>query len=196
MSGTAMTSPSPSIADSNAEASYNDSAEQSLAEEELFERRKRTIQSSWNAVRIGLDVKASKLFYDRLFDKYPCVRPMFKKDMTLQYNKLFQAVSLAVRFLDNVEELVPVLQELGVRHAGYGVVRAHYEAVTECFLWTLNTYIVSQMPNNNAIHWLFDITDAWEWALTFIGGIMADAADEAIAAKRKAGLERQLADAA
>jgi hypothetical protein len=37
------------------------------------------------------------------------------------------------------------------------------------------------MPNNNAIKWIFDVTDAWEWALTFIGKTMADAADEEIA---------------
>jgi hypothetical protein len=37
------------------------------------------------------------------------------------------------------------------------------------------------MPNNNALRWAFDVADAWEWALTFIGGTMADAADEEVA---------------
>jgi hemoglobin-like flavoprotein len=153
-------------------------------EEEMFERRKGVIQSTWRAVRFGLDVKATQMFYDRLFDQFPFVRSMFPDNMKAQYSKLFKAVSLVVECLDDVEALVPVLKDLGVRHAGYGVVRSHYEAVTECFLWTLNTYIFAMMPNNNAVTWVLDIADSWDWALTFIGTIMADAADEAMEARR------------
>ena len=165
--------------------------ERSAAEEEeesrkeLTERRKHTIRTTWRAVKFGLDVKATEVFYGKLFEEYPMVRPMFRDDMQAQYNKLYQAVSLAVDCLDDMDNLVPVLQKLGVAHAGFGVVRAHYEAVTECFLWTLNTYILSQMPNNNAVNWIFDVSDAWEWALTLIGTAMADAADEVLEERRK-----------
>jgi hemoglobin-like flavoprotein len=124
------------------------------------------------------------MFYDRLFEQFPFVRSMFPDNMEAQYRKLFNAVSLVVKCLDDVEALAPVLKDLGVRHAGYGVVRAHYEAVTECFLWTLNSYIFAMMPGNNAIAWVLDIADAWDWALTFIGTIMADAADEAMETRR------------
>lgn len=37
------------------------------------------------------------------------------------------------------------------------------------------------MPNSNALYWALDVADAWEWALDFIGGTMADAADEPLA---------------
>ena len=120
----------------------------------MIARRKQTIRSTWKAIEFGLDVKATKIFYDRLFDQFPIVRPMFADDMESQYHKLYKAVSLAVKCLESDEgmaALIPVLQDLGVRHAGFGVVRAHYEAVTECFLWTLNTYITSQMPMNLSI---------------------------------------------
>jgi hemoglobin-like flavoprotein len=149
-------------------------------EESLYERRRKVVRSTWRAVEFGLDVKATELFYARLFDQFPSVRPMFKDNMEAQYQKLFKAVSLAVRCLDGeLDKLVPVLQELGVRHGKLGVVRAHYEAVTECFLWTMNTYIMHQMPMNLAMTWVLDVADAWEWVLTLIGGIMADAAEEA-----------------
>jgi hemoglobin-like flavoprotein len=161
----------------------------SVAEEgalnELTERRKHIIRTSWRAVKFGLDVKATEIFYDKLFEEYPMVRPMFQDDMESQYNKLYQAVSLAVDCLDDMDNLVPVLQKLGVAHGGFGVVRAHYEAVTECFLWTLTTYILSQMPNNNAINWIFEVSDAWAWALSLIGTVMADAADEVSEERRK-----------
>lgn len=164
-------------------------------QKELAKRRIHLIRTSWRAVKFGLDVKATEIFYERLFDEFPMVRPMFKDDMTVQYNKLFQAVSLAVSCLDDLDNLVPVLAKLGAAHAGYGVVRAHYEAVTECFIWTLNTYILSQMPNNNAINWLFEVSDAWEWVLTLIGKVMADAgeaaADEAADERWKRSQEQQ-----
>lgn len=174
------------------EFEYEDESEHDY-EEEMIQRRKNTIRSTWKAIEFGLDVKATKIFYDRLFDQFPCVRPMFADDMQSQYKKLYAAVSLAVKCLESDEgmaTLIPVLQDLGVRHAGFGVVRAHYEAVTECFLWTLNTYITSQMPMNLSIMYAADVADAWEWVLTLIGKVMADAADEAIA-KRKAKQQQQ-----
>lgn len=148
-------------------------------DEELIRRRKHVIRSSWQAIRFGLNVEASKVFYDRLFDQFPMVRSMFGDDMQAQYNKLYQAVSMAVKCLDDMDSFRPTLEKLGIAHSSYGVVRAHYEAVTECFVWTLISYILVQMPNNNAIHWMFELSDAWEWILNTIGGIMADAANEA-----------------
>jgi hemoglobin-like flavoprotein len=147
----------------------------------LMERRKDVIRSSWRAVQFGLDVKATEIFYNKLFEEHPQVRSIFPNDMSAQYQKLYSAVSMVVRVLDEPEELLPVLKDLGIRHARYGATRDYYEAVTECFLWTLNSYIVSKMPNNNALRWIFGVVDAWEWALTFIGITMADAAEEEIA---------------
>ena len=147
-------------------------------QDELMERRKLAVKSSWSAVRLGLDVEATNIFYTRLFEKYPTVRPLFKDDMNDQYKKLFQAVCLVVDGMDNLDSLVPVLHALGKAHAGFGTVRAHYGAVTECFLWMLNS-ILEKMPS------LSEVTDAWEWALTLIGGIMADGGDEAIEESRQ-----------
>jgi hemoglobin-like flavoprotein len=147
----------------------------------LVERRKAIIKTTWRAVRFGLDAKATEIFYTRLFDQYPGVRDLFPTNMNAQYRKLYDAVSLVVQCLDNPNDLVPVLTDLGVRHVQYGVVREYYSAVTDSFLWTLNTYIVSTMPNYNATQWLFEVAEAWDWALTFIGGVMADAADEHLA---------------
>ena len=113
------------------------------------------------------------------------VRPLFKDNMDVQYRKLFDAVSLVVDCMDDLDKLVPILQALGKAHAGFGTVRAHYEAVTECFLWMLNSYIFEKMPHSNAINWIFEVSDAWEWALTLIGGIMADSGDEVMEENRQ-----------
>jgi hemoglobin-like flavoprotein len=151
---------------------------------ELIERRKQAVRSSWRAVRIGLKDQATNIFYTHLFEKYPSVRPLFKDDMDVQSKKLFQAVCLVVDGVDNLDTLIPILHALGKAHAGFGTVRAHYEAVTECFLWMLNS-ILAQTPN------IAEVTDAWEWALTLIGGIMADGGDEAMEENRLRMLAEQ-----
>jgi len=151
---------------------------------ELIERRKQAVRSSWRAVRIGLKDQATNIFYTHLFEKYPSVRPLFKDDMDVQSKKLFQAVCLVVDGVDNLDTLIPILHALGKAHAGFGTVRAHYEAVTACLLWMLNS-ILAQTPN------IAEVTDAWEWALTLIGGIMADGGDEAMEENRLRMLAEQ-----
>jgi len=158
--------------------------QQNEQEELIMERRKLAVKSSWSAIRLGLDAQSTNIFYTRLFEKYPTVRPLFKDDMNAQYKKLFQAVCLVVDGMDNLESLVPILRALGKAHAGFGTVRAHYGAVTECFLWMLNS-ILEKMPS------ISEVIDGWEWALTLIGGIMADGGDEAIEERRQKILEEQ-----
>lgn len=77
------------------------------------------------------------LFYDRLFKIDPELRRLFKSDLNEQGKKLMHMIGLAVRGLDRIEELVPAVQALGTRHAGYGVEDRHYETVGKALLWTL-----------------------------------------------------------
>lgn len=164
-------------------------ADHAEVEQERFERRKALIQQTWRAVEFGLDVEATRLFYDKLFRQYPSVIPMFASaDMEAQATKLFEVVRVAVRLLDNVEQLVPILQDMGVRHArSYGVERAHYGAVTEVFVEVFNEYIRGTMPTQLACgsmaRWSLEVAEAWQWVLTLIGKTMADAADAAIATR-------------
>jgi hemoglobin-like flavoprotein len=46
-------------------------------------------------------------------------------------------LTAAVKGLDRLDQLVPVVQELGRRHAAYGVTDAHYDTVGTALLWTL-----------------------------------------------------------
>jgi nitric oxide dioxygenase len=81
--------------------------------------------------------QAAALFYGRLFEIAPEVRPLFKRDMAEQGRMLMEVLGLAVGSLDDLPALVPVVQALGRRHAGYGVKDEHYGAVAEALLWTL-----------------------------------------------------------
>jgi hemoglobin-like flavoprotein len=80
---------------------------------------------------------AAVLFYRRLFEIDPRLQAMFKGDMTEQRKKLMQMLTAAVKGLDHLERLVPVVEDLCRRHAGYGVADEHYDTVGAALLWTL-----------------------------------------------------------
>ena len=95
------------------------------------------VQSSWEQVLPIADT-AAQLFYSRLFEIDPSLQPMFTKtDMAEQRKKLMQMITVAVRGLENIDELLPAIEALGRRHSGYGVIDAHYETVGTALLWTL-----------------------------------------------------------
>jgi len=94
------------------------------------------VQNSFAAIAPIAD-DAAALFYRRLFELDPSLQAMFKGDMTEQRKKLMHMLTLAVKGLNRLEQLVPVVEDLGRRHVGYGVEDRHYETVGEALLWTL-----------------------------------------------------------
>ncbi|HEX9785563.1 MAG TPA: globin family protein [Opitutaceae bacterium] len=98
--------------------------------------QKALVQSTWQQV-IPISETAAGLFYGKLFELDPRLRPMFKSDITEQGNKLMQMITAAVRGLDDLGKLVPAVEALGRRHVGYGVQDHHYETVGTALIWTL-----------------------------------------------------------
>ena len=108
----------------------------SVRGEGLSARQIELVQSSF-AMVVPIAEDAAELFYNRLFEIAPEVRPLFKGDMKEQGAKLMAILARAVSALDKLDDLVPVVQELGRRHHGYGVTAEHYGPVGEALLWTL-----------------------------------------------------------
>jgi hemoglobin-like flavoprotein len=80
---------------------------------------------------------AGALFYERLFAANPTFRPLFKDDMRVQGAKLMTMLALVVYNLHQPGQVLPAIRDLGVRHVGYGVKLADYDALREALLWTL-----------------------------------------------------------
>ena len=78
-----------------------------------------------------------RTFYERLFETNPEIRMLFKGDIESQGEQLMDMIGAAVAGLDNLETLIPVVQQLGARHRKYGVQVSHYGAVAEALIWTL-----------------------------------------------------------
>jgi hemoglobin-like flavoprotein len=81
--------------------------------------------------------QAAALFYARLFELQPELRPLFRGDLHEQGRKLMTMIGIAVSSLDRLDAIVPAVRALGARHAGYGVTEESYATVGAALLWTL-----------------------------------------------------------
>src|SRR5215510_5823041 len=105
--------------------------------------RIRTVQSTWVKL-LPIKASAAQLFYEKLFETDPSLRALFKGDMRQQGEKLMQVIDAAVNGLSRLEEITAAIQELGRRHAAYGVKDHHYDTVGVALLWTLSESLGSE----------------------------------------------------
>ncbi|MFL5708028.1 MAG: globin family protein [Chloroflexota bacterium] len=140
-------------------------------------RQVEIIRASWTAVEPIADIAAT-LFYDRLFEQDPAIRRMFRgTDMAAQKKNLMQTLTVVVKSLDRLEQLVPAVQALGRRHGGYGVKPVHYDMVGEALLWTLEQGLGDAFTP--------ELRAAWGEAYSVLAKVMIDAAE---AAEREEGV--------
>jgi nitric oxide dioxygenase len=111
---------------------------------------------------------AASLFFDRLFEQAPQVRPLFTTDITAHGAKLMNMIGVAVRGLDNLETIVPAIRDLGVRHVRYGVRPEHYDTVGNVLLWTLDKGLGEVFTD--------EVRDAWAAAYGLLSSTMIEAA--------------------
>jgi hemoglobin-like flavoprotein len=115
--------------------------------------------------------EAAALFYSRLFDVDPSLRSLFRGDMREQGHKLMQTLGVAVGSLDHLEAVVPAVQALGRRHAGYGVTDQHFETVGTALLWTLERGLGAAFTP--------EVRDAWASVYGLLATVMQEAMREA-----------------
>src|SRR5215213_4933586 len=96
---------------------------------------------------------AAALFYSRLFELDPSLKPLFKGDMAEQGRKLMTMIRVVVNGLNRLDELVPAVQELGRRHARYGVRDEHYDTVGAALLWTLSQGLGARFTSETEAAW-------------------------------------------
>jgi len=115
--------------------------------------------------------KAAVLFYGRLFELDPSLKPMFKGNMDEQGAKLMRMLGIAVRGLTSLDTIVPAVENLGVRHIAYGVKDEHYATVGAALLWTLEQGLGDDFTP--------EVKQAWTDVYTLLAQVMQDAAHKA-----------------
>ncbi len=110
------------------------------------------IQDSFAKV-VAISEQAAALFYGRLFEIAPEVKPMFKGDMKEQGRKLMGTLAVVVNGLSKLEAILPAASALAKRHVGYGVTPRHYMPVGEALLWALERGLGSAWTQELAVAW-------------------------------------------
>lgn len=131
------------------------------------------VQQSFAQVAQVAD-SAAELFYGRLFEIAPEVRPLFGGDMAEQGRKLMSTLAVVVRGLDDLGALLPVAAQLATRHVGYGVTPDHYRPVGAALLWTLAQGLGDAFTA--------EVEEAWSTAYTALSQAMIAAAYDTTAA--------------
>ena len=131
------------------------------------------VKTTWQQV-LPIQDTAAGLFYGHLFELAPQTKPLFRGDMTEQGRKLMAMINTAVSSLDRLGDILPAIQDMGRRHAGYGVQEAHYDQVGEALLWTL--------AQGLGEHFTPAAQEAWAMAYGALAGAMKEAARQAQAA--------------
>ena len=149
-------------------------------------RQVRLVQSSWQQV-VPIQETAAGLFYSRLFEMDSTVAPLFKGDMVEQGRRLMTMIGFAVASLSRLDQLAPLLRNLGRRHVEYGVTVAHYDTVGGAFLWTLEKGLGTAFST--------EVKEPWVAAYHLTASAMREGAAQAQPGRAAMGLSLFTADA-
>src|SRR5690348_4183600 len=109
-------------------------------------------------------------FYSHLFLTHPETRDLFPVSMAHQRDRLFAALGEVVDHVDDLDRLVPMLQQLGRDHRKFGTVAEHYPAVGASLLATLEHF---------DDEWDDDLAKSWTEAYNLVADVMVEAAEKA-----------------
>jgi len=125
-------------------------------------------QSFAKVATLGADT-VGKLIFTKIFTAAPGALQLFSfKADGLDFENLFRkdgkaighavgvvtTVGTAVGLLNDLEKLVPVLQELGLKHFGFSVIPAHYDVVGEALIGSLSDGLAAQFTDCVKNAWL------------------------------------------
>jgi hemoglobin-like flavoprotein len=111
---------------------------------------------------------AAGIFYSRLFEIAPEVKPLFRGDMTEQGRKLMRTLTVVVNGLGNLEAILPAASALAKNHVAYGVQPSHYAPVGAALLWTLERGLGPD--------WTPEVQNAWSAAYETLSSFMINEA--------------------
>lgn len=127
------------------------------------------VQETFKLV-VPIKEQAAELFYGKLFELAPEVKPLFTSDIVEQGKKLMATLGVAVSGLNNLDTIVPTVVELGRKHVDYGAEDEHYAVVAEALLWTLEQGLGEEYTP--------EVEDAWTAAYTILANVMTEAAGQ------------------
>ncbi len=128
-----------------------------------------TLETSFDAVAPRGE-ELVEVFYDRLFERAPGVRPLFDHvDLRKQRSMLLAALVLLRKSLRNLDAIAPKLRELGARHVAYGATPEAYPIVGEV--------LIASMAQVAGDAWRDEYAAAWAEAYGVVQALMLEGAE-------------------
>lgn len=136
------------------------------------------VLESWELVEQDLD-QLGMDFFLTIFRKHPQMKDLFRfggtKTEDLPKNAMLQAhangvmktVGVALAGLEDVEALIPVLRNLGLRHSQVGVMPEHYDVIYGILISTIKKHVGKDK-------WSKEIEQAWQVCYGVIASVMKD----------------------
>lgn len=109
-------------------------------------------------------------FYSDLFLRDPSLRELFSVSMTGQRGRLLNALGRIVSQVDDLDNLVPFVRQLGRDHRKFGVAPELYPTVGASLLATLAYF--------SGDEWTPELASDWTAAYTVVARVMIEAARE------------------
>ena len=117
------------------------------------------------------DQVAGLVFYRRLFELDPALRPLFKDDIEVQSKKLIDMLGILIAMLEQPLGLEMELRAMGARHLGYGVKDAHYAVVGQALIDMLSETLDGKFTP--------EIRTAWTALYAAVESLMKEGASQA-----------------
>jgi hemoglobin-like flavoprotein len=132
------------------------------------------LQQSFAEIKLQKEAFA-QAFYRRLFALYPQTNPLFATtNMKNQESSLMATLELVVSGVARGENVVPSIEQLGRRHAIYGVKAEHYPMVGQALLETFAQFLQEK--------WTLQVEATWTEAYTMVSDSMRRAGERHIMA--------------
>lgn len=122
-----------------------------------------------------MPVAVAMLFYGRLFELAPSLRPLFPPDMQSQARKLAETLKVVVDAAGDLDSIDAQLLAIGRKHVDYGARPEDYAVVQQALLWAIGQALDHGLDSESR--------EAWQWLLGHVCGRML------VGAQREGGPE-------
>ena len=136
------------------------------------------VQSTFARVE-ELELEPALIFYEELFAATPHLRPLFSADMKKQHRMFIMALAYCVGSLHQLDAIRPRLEQLAIRHVGYGVLPEHYDVMRGPLLRMLRKVLGDDFTP--------EVENSWSEAYATISRIMLETTERHMLPARKTG---------
>lgn len=133
----------------------------------LTTRQKKLIRETYVYIA-RREYSTGEMFYQRLFEIAPELRPLFPGEMKEMRLRFIQTIGSVVAGLETRQDVTSNVEQLGKRHVGYGVRQEHYRIFGEAFIWAIEHALGDRFTP--------EVKEAWQALYDALAGIITRSA--------------------